>query len=332
VRLTGVQERILNAVLLRANQTEGNIAQALGVREGTVRRAIAAFHDAKILHRRSIYINPHALGLLHYLVSFSVPVAAHRGREKFLELLCAAEEVMAVVELSGEAQFEVRMYVRSSHHLMKFFDDLAARSPCAFRVESSLLVTEQEYSGVIDPEIAPEEVRTLHYRPLSPNEPVYALDSKDHAILFALSNAPYLRISQVARHLSLPVTTVGYRIQALENAGVIKGHFYIINPHTFHEIPVCLVVKSRGLTAKERETLRAFCRRHPKIAWITFFIGHQSAEIYLRVKNYAEASRVVSDLSHTFDGVLGSIHMTTQLQFFKYSTYPFKNYSSVVGR
>ena len=185
---------------------------------------------------------------------------------------------------------------------------------------------------MIDPEIHPEDVRTLHYRPLSPGERVYALDSKDHAILSALANSPYLRISQVERHLALPVTTVGYRIQALENAGVIKGHFYIINPHIFHDIPVCLVVKSKGLSAKERESLKAFCRMHPRIAWITFFIGHQSAEIYLRVRNYAEASRVVSELSHTFDGVLGSIHMTTQLQFFKYSTYPFKNYSSVVGR
>ena len=179
MRLTEVKERILNAVLLRANQTEGNIAKALGVREGTVRRSLAAFHDAKILLSRSIYVNPHALGLLHYLVSFSIPVAAHRGRSKLLELLCNAEEVMAVVELSGEAQIEIRIYVRSTHHLMKFFDDLAARSPCAFRIESSLLVTEQEYSGVIDPEIHPEDVRTLHYRPLSPGERVYALDITD---------------------------------------------------------------------------------------------------------------------------------------------------------
>jgi DNA-binding Lrp family transcriptional regulator len=156
------------------------------------------------------------------------------------------------------------------------------------------------------------------------------LDKKDHEILSALSNHSYLNLQTVARALSIPPPTLQYRIEKLEKAGVIKGHYYVMDPKVFNETPISLQVKSRVLSQKEKLALRAFCRSHPRIGFITFLLGAHAFEIYTLVQKQEAAYSVIADLSARFGDILESIQMTPQISFAKHTLYPFKKFSTLV--
>jgi DNA-binding Lrp family transcriptional regulator len=91
-----------------------------------------------------------------------------------------------------------------------------------------------------------------------------------------LSQTSRIAISgRLARHLCMPASSLTYRVQNLEKLGVIVGHYYIVDVKALNELPVCLKVQSKVLSAKEKQRLRIFCQKHPRIAWITFFFGAQ---------------------------------------------------------
>jgi DNA-binding Lrp family transcriptional regulator len=263
------------------------------------------------------------------IVHLGLPLKSFSHRQRFLESLASLEEACAVAELGGEGHFEVRLLVRGRDHLDELLQALAARLPFSFRMHTCSVVLETDYSGTSDRELPTSMISSLHFGPLPVRTRPYELDQKDHEVLSALSNLSYLNLQTVARFLSMPPATLQYRVERLEKAGVIKGHYYVMDPKLFNETPICLQVKARVLTKKEKSTLQAFCRVHPRIAVISFLLGDHGFEVYTLVREQKQAYQVIADLSAKFGDAIESIHMTPQISFAKYSLYPFKNLATL---
>jgi len=166
MNLSDVQRRILLTAILQADTPESEIARALDVREHTVRRTMMALFESGILLRRSVFINPHMLGLTYNVATISLPLKSQKHQKSFLEILTSAEESVAVYELGGETQFELRFLTRNGDHRKKFLEQLAERFPHPFHIRSSLVIEEQEYSGISEPEIPKDAVPLLRFGPL----------------------------------------------------------------------------------------------------------------------------------------------------------------------
>jgi DNA-binding Lrp family transcriptional regulator len=326
MKLTEAQRKILVTAILQADTPESEIARSLGIKEHVVRRTMMLFFEHGIFRRRSIFVDPHTLGLLHHVVHITLPLKSRKHQVQFIETLSAMDEVGAVVELGGDSHIEIRTYTRSPEHLRRLFEEVADRFKHPFYIHGHLNVEEQEYSGVSMPGLSVNSRPPLRYLPLAPSKKPAALEERDHQILYALANEQYSNLGQLARHLSLPASSLTYRVQNLEKLGIIVGHYYIVDVKALNEIPVCFKVQSRVLRPKEKQALRTFCQKHPRIAWITFFFGAQSAEIFCRVQNYSEANAILSEISGYFEGIIDSVTLTPQIQFYKYSTYPFRQF------
>lgn len=151
---------------------------------------------------------------------------------------------------------------------------------------------EHEYSGLADP---PTEL------PIVPVFPVRAaFPACEYLMKWIVEYSLLLRIVLILhckkwreRWACLrQLLSIGFNL--LQKDGVIVGHYYLIDVKVFRELPMGLLIKSKVLGESERGALRNFCRVHPRIAWITFFLGGYSAEIFVRVTNYEEAK----DLTH----------------------------------
>lgn len=324
MKLSDAQRRILFATVLHADKSVAEISRWLGFRDHIVRRTLQMFFDTKIFLRRTVYVNPHVLGFTQYVVHISLPLKSAKNRQKFIEVVTSGDEAVAVAELGGEGQFEIRLLARSRDHLSEIFEKLADNFPFSFRIHRCLTVLEADYSGTMDRQCPMPTTSMLYFGPLVEGQEIHSLDERDHAVLSALVNQSYLSLKEVARSLSMPAASLQYRVERLEKAGVIVGHYYIIDPQAFKEMPIGLQIKSSVLTKKQKEALKAFCRAHPRIAWITFFMGELSAEVYVLVRDHAEAHAVVGDLSARFGDILESASMIPQLGFAKYSMYPFR--------
>jgi DNA-binding Lrp family transcriptional regulator len=331
MKLTATQKQILDAVVLQANKSAPEIARELGLRVHVVRRGIASLLEQGVFLRRSIWVNPHALGLNLHIVQIELPLKSMIHREAFLRHLVALDETCVVAELGGEGLFEVRILATGRGHLDSLFQSLAQTAPTPFRIRSCLTVLEQDYSGTSEPGSKKRSGASLHFGALSPGSLTSQLDEKDHIILSTLANLRYLNFQEVSRAVKLPSATLTYRVEKLEQAGIIKGHFYVMDPKVFKETPIALQIRSRVLTQKERIALMNFCRAHPRISLVTFLLGEHSIEIFTLVHEHKEVQSVIADLSLNFGDLLESSHMVPQISFHKYTMYPFRSYPNVRG-
>jgi DNA-binding Lrp family transcriptional regulator len=290
------------------------------------------FLDSRIFIQRSAFVNPFVLGLTHQTTLLSLPLESQKYYSKFRDILATAEESVAVFEHGGTPQIEVRTYTRGPAHLQEFFDSLAKKFAHPFHIHESLTILEHEYPGLSAPELASKNHSVLGYGPLPKGFNTVQLEERDHAIISALCNSKYMSWNQVARELSMPTTTLSYRITNLEKAGVIQGHYYVLDTKVFNELPILLNVSSRALREEERLAIKKFCRIHPKVAWMTLFLGSQSAEMLVRVQSHEEARAIISDFATHFAGIIDSVQMTEPLKFFKWSDYPFKKHTTLTGK
>ena len=324
MKLSSVQKKVLQSALLQADASVSELSRMANLNRHTVQRAISTFFEKGIFIRRSIYVDPHILGLTLHVVLVSLSPEALKARDAFIKLLCSCDEVGATVELGTGEEFEVRIFTRTRDHLALFFDSLAARFPYPFSIRSCLMAYESEYFGGTSGLPSIKTTRSLRFEPLVSDDPLFTLDEKDHTILSTLANYQYLNLQEVARALSMPSSSLQYRIEKLEAAQVIRGHFYILDPKVFGELPFGLRIRARVLTAAERQALGDFCRAHPLITWITFFIGEQAAEIYTLAPNFSGTQSVLTDLTARFGDLFESVQVRPQLNFHKFSTYPYK--------
>jgi DNA-binding Lrp family transcriptional regulator len=324
MKLTPTQKQILCAVVLQANRSVSAISREVGLREHVVRRTIESLLEQGVFLRRSIWVNPHALGLTLHIVRVELPLKFMNRREAFVKHLVSLDESCAVAELGGEGLFELRVLVTGRGHLDRLLQTLAQTSPAPFSIRACLTVLEQDYSGTIEPGNNTTISHSLHFGSLPPNSATFRLKERDHEILFTLANSSYLHLHDASRALQLAPTTLAYRVEKLEKAGVIKGHYYVMDPKVFMEMPIALHIRSRALTSKERAALMSFCRSHPRISLISFLCGEPSIELYTLVREYQEVRNVIADLSRNFSDLFESIHAIPQVSFAKYTLYPFK--------
>lgn len=328
MKLSAPQKRVLSAVLLQAGRSHSEIARLLGIREHTVRRTVALLEGKKVFLGRRIFVNPYAFGMTQYIVFLLLPARAQQYRAAFRKALCDSEQAGAVVELGGEFEFGVQVYARDIRHLQKFFDEISRAFPHRYVIQECLPAIETEYSGLADPipELSPPPV--LRFGPVQRVASISELDSR---VLYALANTTYHSLQDVARSLSLPATTLSYRIEALEDAGVIAGHYHLMDPEVLGELPMTILAKSKTLVPSERDALCDYCRAHPRIAWITFFMGRYSAEIFVRASNYDSANSLVREILTRFPELFESLNLVPQLSFPKYTMYPFRSHSSLTA-
>jgi DNA-binding Lrp family transcriptional regulator len=329
MKLSAAQKQILNAVVLQANKSVQEISREIGFREHAVRRGISSLLEQGVFLRRSIWVNPHALGLNLHIVQMELPLKSMIHREAFLQHLVALEESCAVAELGGEGLFEVRLLATGRHHLDNLFKSLAETSPVPFRIRTCLTVFEQDYSGTSELGRKKATGPSLHFAALPPGGSRCQLDEKDHAILSALANERYLNLQEASRSIKVPPATLTYRVEKLEKAGVIQGHYYVMDPKVFKEMPIALHIRSRVLTQKERNALMDYCRAHPRISLIGFLFGEYTIEIFTLVEDQQEVRSVIAELSRHFGDVLDLPQMVPQISFAKYSLYPFKSYGKI---
>lgn len=330
--LSETQRRILQAVIMRANVPEAEIARMLKMQQHTVRRAIKFFLESGIFVRRCVFVDPHALNLSNYLIRLSLPLSARKHYDSFVKTLVDAEETVGLVEFGGDRHLELRVYTSDATHLQLFFEKLAVQVKHPFHVEDCFLILDQEYSGTFDHLITAPRATPLRFRPRINGEEVALLDETDHETLSALANEHYLTWQDLARKLKVPGTTLRYRVERLEKLGVIKGHYYVVDVKVFNSQAFSVYLASKVLTEKEKEAVRAFCRKHPKVSWMGFFFGGRSAEMLVRAENYLGAHQVVSELSKECSDFIDSVEVRPLFHFYKFSDYPFRSYETLCGR
>ncbi|MBT3866021.1 AsnC family transcriptional regulator [Candidatus Woesearchaeota archaeon] len=122
------------------------------------------------------------------------------------------------------------------------------------------------------------------------------IDNIDRKILYALHENARASISSLAKKSNLTRETVRYRINKLQDAGIIKGTIAKINMSFFCEGVGTVLFKLTRSDEKKFKEIIEFLKNHNSINWIAELCGSADIVITLLYKNTKDLAEKISEI------------------------------------
>jgi DNA-binding Lrp family transcriptional regulator len=145
-------------------------------------------------------------------------------------------------------------------------------------------------------------------------------DSKDTAILLALSKNARTPIIAIAKHANLTAEATSYRIKQLEKRGIIQGYRAIIDVtllgYQYYKAEIRLTKYDKI------SKILHFCHQHPNIYQVDKTIGGETLEIEFQVTSLQHMLNIIEELERTFSNIIESYTYFTVLSQEKHTYMP----------
>ena len=328
-RLTVTEQLVFQTALLQADASVAEIASQLSLRSHSVRRAFESLKKNGVFLSKHPYLNPYLLGVAEYLIYLSLVDGRKSVRQAFLKAICDYDRVSLVAEVGGDYQFEIRFLAHHPGDLIEFLDVLSERFKSQVKTPAIAVIHQEEYSATSVVTTSKKiKLPTLGF---SSDRRSLAIDEVDHLILSRMANQGIHTIEDLARNIGIPANTINYRISRMKADGLLQGYFYMCDSRPLKLHPTILLVESHILTGRQREKLLEFARKHDGIAVAHILVGPWQARIFARLKRQEDALSLVEELYELLPGTVQTIRVLPQLQFHKFSLYPFRSFKRLIA-
>ena len=126
------------------------------------------------------------------------------------------------------------------------------------------------------------------------------LNKKDKKILYQLDCNARQTFSEIAKKVGLSKEVVNYRIKRLENVGVIKGYYAVVNMSRLGYICNRFFIKFRNITPQEEEAIISWFVKHPKYWWVDSSDAYRDLGVGTWEKNILECHAVRDEFMKEF--------------------------------
>jgi Lrp/AsnC family transcriptional regulator len=130
--------------------------------------------------------------------------------------------------------------------------------------------------------------------------PCAALDALDWKLLRLLSAPRTATLSQLARSLSIPVSTVDYRLKALERSGVIICHANMIDAAALGMQRYHVLLTERRRSRTFRRALMSFLEAHHEAVGMTTCVGEWDYEFEVHASDPEAIGAFEAELNTLF--------------------------------
>jgi Lrp/AsnC family transcriptional regulator, leucine-responsive regulatory protein len=125
---------------------------------------------------------------------------------------------------------------------------------------------------------------------------ILALDPLDRRLLAELDRNAQLSFAELSRRLRTPQETVRYRVNALQQQGVISTFFAIIDPGKFGAEVHKVLIKCRNVDEPQLEKILRSVVTHPTVNWVVRFDGLYDIGFTIWVQQIRELSDFIDEL------------------------------------
>jgi DNA-binding Lrp family transcriptional regulator len=307
--------QVLSVIERSANVSVSDLAKALSMRPHIVRASLDRLkaHGAIELYYP---INTAALGFTEYHISlFGSGLLDQKVRALFADIV-ANDRVPLVIEYLGELQFSV--WARGPGDVREVLDELLAGLPSSL---SRTLSIRRFFYGFgfaldirrIDSEyvlIAPKGARSI--------------DETDHKILRHISRADFKNLTEVARHLPLPLSTLEYRLRRMQKESILLEPRYTVNVKRLGLSRWVLRLKAKH-AARSRDSLLSLGRRISAVVSVAEVLGSWDFEVSIVGSDVDSAVEATHKIVAEVEGKCEVVQCLPIKQFLKIQNYPFKH-------
>jgi DNA-binding Lrp family transcriptional regulator len=320
-RITDKDRQIILGSQFAADFPVTKLARLMSESEHTIRYTLQ-----KVTENRKVFFTPlvnvHQLGMLDVAVYFSCSALTAKNRERLLSALCRDERVLWVAEVGGEFQYGVA-YV--AHHIseleehLKRLDSLTNGSIVSkeVAVRTNVVVFRSKY---LNPRLRPRPAAI----PIG-FQSFQTIDDVDRKILSGLCRLQFYSVSELARTIDVPESTVDVRIMKLRERGIFLGCMYRLDDEAFGVQSFRCLVYEKGASPKFRGSLEKFCESHPNITVLVRSVGHWDYELGVQVESPRRMVALTQELYEAFEGSVRTIRTVPVFETHRRTYFPFQD-------
>ncbi len=293
--------RILYALDHNSRQSYSSIAKKLRQGRDLIAYRIERLVARGILKHATVTINPYKLGLTLYKTYLKI----EKGTQSYQELLAFLERhprVYWIADCDGRWDLIFSTFARSAFEFHQIQNRIIAQFSdliLAFNVYSLVNVWMYRKNYLLG------EGSNYFFLGGAPSE--YQLERLEWQILRLLARDARMPISEIAQKLKSTEMMVRYRIEKMEQAGLIAGYRIELDlaklEMTFFKAQLYL----RDYTEEAHKALREFCAAHPHITYYIEQLGECEVELELEVKSYLQYSEIINEMRLKFPKLIRNV-------------------------
>ncbi len=320
MKLSTRDREVILKAQLRASEPLSRLRKGLNYKEHTVRYSIQRCLETNIIKPR-VFVNLNRLGFNQYEVFFTLSSDTRQSRNGLIKSLIASNQISWFGQLGGDFQYGFNMAAENIGEVVSFFADLSEKFGTVFMEKAFAERVSLQYFGskYLSPKTRP--AGALSYA--STTEKV-EIDDVDHRILSALSRTGERSSRRIARELSVPQTTVDYRLRKLEEKGVIVGYYYNLQAQELGYQSFLLLAGMKSVSIRAINDFKAFCAKHPNVLLLIHSLGSWDFEVWIDTETAVQATAIVEEIYDAFGHELSWIKILPAFQALKVAEYPFQ--------
>lgn len=320
MQLSDKDGNILNCVALQGNLEVPEICRQTGLKQHTVRYALGRLREAGVI---TVYpfIDMYTLGYVQYDFRFRLWPAGIRGKKKLLDWLIKSPRLAFLGEVSGLYDYCATVCVKNLEDLNEFFENLAANF--------GDLIADKD----ISPRLSFNALRcrlfsSVDYGPkylrFGVSNDRAEIDETDHRILQLMDRDGWASKRTIAKTLGMNLSTLAYRIKALEKNRVIRGYDTVIRCSNLGRMSsYMLLLRVHGIPSELRKKLLNYAVTSPHISFLVEAIGAWDFNFGVNVFDSRDIVSVLDNLQEAFGKEIQEITTLSYHRALKVSRYPF---------
>lgn len=316
--LDAIDRRILFELDCNARQPLSQIARKVRLGRDLVTYRIERLKELGLLKKCTVMVNPYKLGFTVYKTYLKLEASKARVA-KLVETLEKDQRIMWLAECYGKwdlmytvlANTPKEIYDLHDKWFSEFNDLILGTNICTlvdywWYPKKYLISSPATTLGQQSEEVRQWSFATTQFTfGTTPDQ--YHLDVLEYGILQLLSDDAQMSFSEIALKLNSTPAIVKYRIEKLEQLGVIAGYRVELCQRRLGRNLFRVQVHLGDLSLKRELEFQKYCREHPSITSYIRQIGECKIEFEIEVRDHEEFNTVIDQIRERFSRYVRSM-------------------------
>ncbi len=318
MKLTSKEKDIISCIELRAKLEVDQIRKETGYRDHSIRYCLKRLTDREVISVVPV-INVLSMGYTMHNIYFSLSSESKNLKNKIVQALQNAPEVLWIAEFGGDYQFVIGICVRHFMRMSSFLQELAERFGNVFFEKS----VASQFAAYFMPRryLTSKKFKTEPLPIFHECERV-KVDDLDKKILSALSTQGHVSHRQIALKLGMPLSSFELRIKRLEKEKVIMGYVLGFNASLAGMQDYKFLIYGKGINVQLGRKIFAFAKEHRNVTLFVQTFGAWDFELNVEVQSAEDVVRVRQELYEYCGNDILSVKVLPKFKDLKFLTHP----------
>lgn len=322
--LTQDDKRLLYHLQYIGDKSVAELAADFKLRESSLQSKIARWEREQKIAQR-VFINTFAIGANEVELFFTPTKTTRRAQAELAKAVAKASGVRWFFRTAGKHEFILGIEALTIAQITKHLEQLDANTDGIFANREVGISIGYWWFG--RKYLADEGTKHSFCLTQLPTKELKAIDDVDHRILRMLGHKGVQSNRAMANELSIPQSTVGYRITNLAKNQIIAGTPYLISPAWLGMLVYRLQLVFTTFSAQTHKELLRWSQQHRSVVSMMRLLGPWDYTLRCEVARPEEIADLTDELHESFGPALKECSIVSVVKELSFSYYPIELFS-----